>query len=549
MILSVTVTLGVWVAVVMFLITRGSASPELATSRITPVEAVTASSTTTSAVRPRLAPPPTAVRPAPATGVDSDLTSDHVTTPASDDAVSAGQWAKAIGAVKLINYYPSADGWTYMWTRWDPTTMAHDFGTIAAMGGNTVRLNVFPSVFGFPTPTATMEGELESAVDLAAAHGLKVQLSLFDWWNAYNDTADSTAWAGAVLAPFASSPDIAFIDLQNEINTAQPAAMAWAREELPVVEHLAGSVPVTVSIPSAPADLRALIAGLGPSQPDFYDVHYYGPLGGAYADLSADQSIASPRALFVGETGYSTTEDSELSTASAETIQALYLNSAEWAAADLHLAPAAPWMLEDLVPAAFPPTANLEPSKTGFGLLRSDGSPKPAASVIADVFATGTVPALVDPNFLSGTMEQPVGWLPTNPSQGELSWSASVSDAGGGSVELASTGSDPSAVPGFDTVVAPVPTVPGQAFTVWAWAKGSQATGTNDVAIVWFGDRGNYISLAHSPVLPPGSTGWTRLAVTSDAPSGADYAEVRISSSDNRGTVWFSNSGATVASQ
>ena len=547
-ILSVSVTLAVTVAAAVFLIARGDTRPEFAAGQTAGAAAVKASSSITkSAMHRAAAGQPTTVPPTSTTMTNSGVDSPRSSAPAPGDVVPDGQKVAAIGAIKLMNYYPSADAWTYMWTRWDPRTIAHDFGTIAAMGGNTVRLNVFPSAFGFPTPTATMESELESTVDLAAAHDLRVQLALFDWWTDYSDIADSTSWARAVLAPFMSSPDVAFIDLRNEINTADPTAMAWARAELPVVERLAGSVPVTVSIPSSPTNLRALIADLGASQPDFYDVHYYDPLGGAYAELSVERPIAAPRPLFVGETGYSTTEGPSLSTASAETTQALYLSSVEWAATELHLAPAAPWILEDLVPSGFPPQADSDPLQSGFGLLRSDGSPKPAAGVIADVFATGTVPTLVDPNFISGATNQPVGWLPTNPTQGQLSWDAGVSHAGGGSVELASTGNDRSVVPGFQTTFVPVPVYPGQVFTAWAWAKGAQVTGSNEVDIVWFGENGNYISLSRSPAVLPGTTDWSRLVVSSNAPSGAEYAEVKLSSSDNTGSVWFSNAGAMVA--
>lgn len=523
--------------VVAVLITRGSTRPVVAAS---PTITRPSAGTTTTTDRPEA----TVVAGTAVTSTTRPVTTTSQGVPTG--ATDPGRWAAAVAGFRLVNYYPSDDAWTYMWTRWDPTTIGQDFATIAAMGANTVRLNVFPSTFGFPTPSGAMMRELESAVDLAAAHGLRVQLALFDWWNSYEDISDSTLWARAVLAPFASSPEVAFIDLRNEIDVTNPAAMAWARVELPVVERLAGTVPVTLSVPSAPPILRSLVDALGSSQPEFYDVHYYGPLGGAYAVLAADRIIAGSRPLYVGETGYSTAGHGLLA-ASAETNQALYLNSAEWAAAQLHLAPAAPWILEDLVPSGFPTAAVFQPYKTGYGLLRSDGSPKEAADVIRGDFQSGTVSPVLDPQFLTGTAAQPAGWLPVNPAQGQLSWVAGVSAGDGGSVELAATGADRSAVPAFATTLAPAPLHPGQLFTAWAWAKGTAVTGANEVDIAWFGPDGDYLSLRRSPVLPAGTTDWTRLTVTAPAPTGASYAQVRLSSSGNSGAVWFSDVGVGIA--
>jgi len=36
--------------------------------------------------------------------------------------------------------------------------------------------------------------------------------------------------ARAVLAPYVGDPRIAFVELRNEIETTDPAAMAWTRE-------------------------------------------------------------------------------------------------------------------------------------------------------------------------------------------------------------------------------------------------------------------------------------------------------------------------------
>jgi hypothetical protein len=443
-----------------------------------------------------------------------------------------------------------------MWTKWDPATLNHDFAAISQLGGNAVRVNVFPSVTGFPQPSAAMEGELEAAVSLAVAHGLTVQLTLFDWWYDYMDISGSVTWARAVLAPFASSPAIAFIDLHNEITVSNGAAMSWAKALIPVIQQAAGSIPVTVSVPSTPATVAGLKAALGVAQPDFYDAHYYGPIGGAYADLAADQAIAAPRPLFIGETGYSTTQDPNAPTATAETNQALYLASAEWATSALGLPAAAPWTLQDFTLAAFPAAATYRPIQAGFGLLRTDGSAKPAAGVVSTRFATGTNPALLDPEFSQApAMTQrawltahplPVGWLAGGSAAGKITWAPGVSASGGGSVELSGTAGNQGSVLAVTTQPAVVPTPAARVATAWAWVKGVGATGTNQVVIAWFGAGGNYLGLGRSSSLGMGASSWTRLVVTSSAPAGAQYARMALQSSGNTGAVWFSDAGFTM---
>src|SRR5207237_67080 len=86
---------------------------------------------------------------------------------------------------------------------------------------------VHPTAFGYPTPTATMQSRLANVVALAASHGLRVELSLFDGYVSYRDTAGSDQWAQAILAPYANDPRIAFVEVHNEINPSDSVAMSW----------------------------------------------------------------------------------------------------------------------------------------------------------------------------------------------------------------------------------------------------------------------------------------------------------------------------------
>jgi hypothetical protein len=428
-----------------------------------------------------------------------------------------------------------------MWENWDLAALDRDFGEIAALHANAVRIIIQPSAFGYPKPHPVMVSRLAAAVASARSHGLKVQLTLFDKWGGYADLAGSTSWATTVLTPYRNDPEIAFVELRNEVDPADAGEMRWVRSELPVVKGLAGSIPVTVSVTGSDtsAVLTALKTALGPAQPDFYDVHYYGNPSDAYAQLAQDKAIASPSALFVGEVGMSTAPVPGQTEALTESAQDMFLRSVEWATEALGLPGAAPWMLQDLAAGAIPSQGQMASDQSHYGLLRVDGSDKPAALSIAQFFRTGVVSTQFNGAFADESGGQPLDWTPYDAAQGTLTWDGTVSHSGAGSVSLSNTGGSSTAVPAYETSPIIVPTHPGQTFQATAWAMGSAATGSNLIAISWFDANRVYLGQAESAHLPSGTTPWEQLTVTSAAPPGAAYEEVHLKSAHNTGTVWF----------
>jgi hypothetical protein len=479
----------------------------------------------------------------PASGCTGSQTSTAVPTAAPRPPI-----AKQLMSLRLVSYYPADAAWTNMWTNWQPDRIDRDLCGIAALGANAVRIIVQPGVFGFPRPAAAMLDRLSSVVGIAAAHGLRVQLTLFDWWSDYSDLPGSDAWAKAVLQRFRGDFRIAFCELKNEINVDDVNAMSWARHEIPVIRAALGSVPVTVSVSGdSPAmALAGLKAGLGSRQPDFYDVHYYGEPGAAFAQLSAARAEVAPAALFVGETG----ESSQAADSPAgDAQQDLYLRAVEWAAMRAGLPLAAPWMYTDLVPAAVPAAAatdaagGIAADQLYFGLIRADGAAKPAAQSMRRIFSGQTVPLGFNNGFSVGHAGLPDGWQSTAaeapPGTGMFAWDPSVGHYAPGSARLSRTSAAANPVPAFYTTPVTQPTHAGEKFRLTAWAKGIRTTGSNRVAISWFADDGTFLGENDSSSLQPGIVTWTTLSVTADTPPGAAYAQVRLQSEGNTGTVWF----------
>jgi endo-1,4-beta-mannosidase len=291
--------------------------------------------------------------------------------------------------LKEVNYYPADGAHTYMWSRFHPAAIDRDFGRIRALGANTVRIFVQPSVFGFPTVRPAMADRLSEVIGLAAKHSLRVHLTLFDWWSRFTDIHGSKKWVSSLMSRYRHDPHIAVVELQNEVDPRNREAVAWVTRMLRYLSTVMPGTSRTVSTASVPPGLFALFTHeLKSSPPDFWDYHYYGPAGDASAVLSRIKAIAAPRPLFVGETGYST-DGTPGDQAAREQAQAVYYRAVFTAAAALRLPAPAPWILNDFFPGAIPPQSPAvhEPAQYGYGLFRLNGTPKPAAAIVRSAFS------------------------------------------------------------------------------------------------------------------------------------------------------------------
>jgi endo-1,4-beta-mannosidase len=294
-----------------------------------------------------------------------------------------------VGDLKEVNYYPAAGGHTYMWSRFDPTAIDRDFARIRALGANTVRIFIQPSVFGFPTVRPVMADRLSEVIGLAAKHSLRVHLTLFDWWSTYTDIDGSKEWVSSLLSRYRDDPRIAVVEPQNEVDPRNREAVAWVSTMLPYLSTVMPGTLRTVSVASVPPEVFALFTHeLKKSPPDFWDYHYYGPAGDALSVLSRIKALAAPRPLFVGETGYST-DGTSGDQAAQEQAQAAYYRAVFAAAAALGLPTPAPWILNDFSPGGIPPESPAvdESAQYGYGLFQLDGTPKPAAAVVSRAFS------------------------------------------------------------------------------------------------------------------------------------------------------------------
>jgi hypothetical protein len=451
--------------------------------------------------------------------------------------------------LRVVSYYPADAGWTLMWEHWRPERIAADFRRLRGLNANTVRLIVFPERFGYPLPTERYADRLAQAVDLARAAGLHVQLTLFDWWYDYLDRTGSKRWLRALLAPYVGDARVAFVELRNEIDTADAAAVEWARELVPWLRGYLRGVPVTISVAAADSvgGVRALARGLGPaSRPDFFTAHYF--TGGGELAASVFERLrraAAPTPLWIGELGYPTSSAvsgySALprTSSSQEAAQSHFLKTGFEAARRVGLPAPGIWILDDFAPAAIPPSdvSAREPEYT-FGLFRADGSPKLAAGTVRRLFRRG--PEL----GFNGGFEQAV--TGDDGSQRPAMWAAigldgmaverdtNVAHTGEVSVRLRSA-----AAAYGQLSVAPIETAvrEGRCAEAAAWSRGRAAAGRVRLVIGWFDASFRRVA-RRSDRLPLEGGRWRHARVRACPPRGAVYARILVEAVGLQGVAW-----------
>ena len=464
---------------------------------------------------------------------------------AKDGSLRRQQVADMIAGLRVVNYYPAANGWTLMWTNWQPAVINSDFAKIRNLGANTVRVIVFPSVFGWPTTSSTMAARFADMLAMAAANGLGVQLTLFDWWGGYSEISQSRTWLSSLLQPYRTDPEIRMVELQNEVDPADAAQVAWLRALLPTLRSVMPQTPITVSVSGTegPAGFTQLLSELDGAPLDVADMHYYGSEGSAYGWMLAAKQAAGSLPLFVGEIGDAVTDD-------GAGLQAAELDQAYWyqvvfAAARAAGVPApAPWILNDFEPTAIP--GGSTPEQYDFGLYTTAGQPLPAAAVVRDAF-TGQPSDISNLDFsLAGENGLPMLWSTSLPAQGVLAYDATVGYQHPGSVSLSATQLSPLGAPSFYLV--PVnPAISGQLWNVNVWAKGVDVNGTAQLALAWFNSAGEFLGNSNSPALQQGNPGWTDLLVSARVPAEATSVQIVLKSYDVAGTVWFADAQIAVS--
>ncbi|MFD1366825.1 glycoside hydrolase 5 family protein [Actinoplanes sichuanensis] len=440
----------------------------------------------------------------------------------------------AVQSARSLNYYPSDAGWSAMWTGFDAVKIDADLAKVAALGADTVRVIVFPQAFGWPTPKPEYAEKLRKFVSIADAHGLTVKVTLFDWWSGYNEVGNSVNWAKSVLAPYVDDRRVIAVELKNEFQPADTAAVTWVKQVIPAIRSWAPNLPLTLSVDggTGATGMAQIKSSLTATPLDYYDFHFYGSSERALAEIRKAQAAVAPSPVVIGETGVS-------SAVVSEGEQGAYLARVFRAAATAGVGSVSPWTLNDFASGAIPPNSQVStmPAQYKFGLYRADGTAKFAATVVSSWWNTGVLPnSLLNLGFEAAASDSP--WRLANTDAGAPVIVSDLARSGTRSARFAGTTRTAAGLPSMVTS----PITPVQAGYRWraeAYARGANATGVTEIALSWFDVNGKWISQNTSNRLPAGNSSWTKLVVEAVAPAGATSVQLHLKSGDNTGTVWF----------
>lgn len=286
-----------------------------------------------------------------------------------------------------INYYPQATPWARFWPEYDPAIIDRDFARIADLKLNTIRIFVPFEQFGGPALDPAMRDRLTDLLDRAESHGLKVIVTLFDFRTDYNPLLwpQSDRQLEALLTAFASNRTILAWDIKNEPDRDYAAAgqtivESWLRHTLRQARAYDPYHLLTIgwSTPTAAAALT--------EQVDVVSLHFYDYADRYAAQYAALRATAPDKPIALTEFGLPTWNSFVMPNGHSEPEQAQYYADLLAATRRSDSVGYMAWTLHDFDHAP-PDVAGGWPWQTGpqrhLGVLRADGSAKPAAALLA----------------------------------------------------------------------------------------------------------------------------------------------------------------------
>ncbi len=289
--------------------------------------------------------------------------------------------------VSGVNYYPRESPFEFFWPEYDSATVAEDLDRIVTLDADSIRIFLpFDQLGGRWTTPEDLVSVLD-LLDLAEQRDLGVVVTLFDGRTDHRtDKWDSDrAHLATVIPALAEHPALIMWDIKNEPDrdigangVSEQLMYAWLGEMAHEVRELDEATPLTVGWSTPQAALAA------PVQTDVVSYHYYGPTKELPALGRAVRQHAGGRPVLLTEYGLPTW-NSIFPGGHTEAEQAAYVGEIRAIEETAEVDGSMIWTLWDL--RFGPADAGRFPWNTGpqksLGLLRSDGSPKPAAAFIA----------------------------------------------------------------------------------------------------------------------------------------------------------------------
>ena len=315
--------------------------------------------------------------------------------------------------LKGTNFYPKDQPWGDMWSRWNGEVTRQDLARAAEIGINSIRVLIpYKPANGWTDkdtgqPNAEYVGELRQLVQIAGDLNMKVVIALFDFYDPSEDNPTQGSAAEArnklylegIIPVFASDDRVLAWDLHNEPDQyttwndlRKPEVMIeWMGRMRDEVRRLDSNHPITVGMrqydnlfvadaSGAPPLGKSATGRTAADLSDFLSFHSYNA-----GDM--DWQIAyvkghTDRPVVLQEAGWPTGPPCQQPDYS-ESRQTLLYDLMIKAARKGDLAGFMQWQLWDLYPGASS-GGGRETNEDYFGLLRHDGTWKPAMPLFRD---------------------------------------------------------------------------------------------------------------------------------------------------------------------
>jgi hypothetical protein len=314
--------------------------------------------------------------------------------------------------LKGFNFYPKDQPWADMWTQWDGEAARRDLARAADVGANTVRVLVpFTPQTGWTDKTTgevkpVYLNQLQQLVQIAGDLKMKVIVALFDFYDPGTDPATppqvdarSKLYLQGIIPTFANDDRVLAWDIHNEPenyeswrdDNKQREFIAWMDSMAKEIRRLDSNHPITIGMAQYDnlfvADASGApypeepVRGLSPSDiSDFLSFHSYN--GGNIDWQIAYIDMHSQKPIVLQETGWPSGPPCTEPEYTEDQQTFLYRLMVE-GAKKRDLTGLLGWQLWDFQPGASM-GAGRESHEDFFGLLRRDGTWKPAMSLLRD---------------------------------------------------------------------------------------------------------------------------------------------------------------------
>lgn len=282
-----------------------------------------------------------------------------------------------------VNYYPASASWKDFWTEFPVSQIKSDLEILQKINVNSVRIFLNHDYFSDVDTQSDANAKLKVFLDICAAKDIKVLVTLFDLRPDYtlSNLKRDAAHIDQLLAPVSEHPAILGVDIKNQADLDFPSwgqgvVEGWLTVMARHIQIHYPDLPVTVgwSNPNSALGLKDVV--------DFVTYHEYGNVDGFADRLESIKSQVQNKPVMITELG-STIWSPFRSTTSAELKQAKRLEKqlAQSTAANGVFV----WTLNDFDHVGSDIVGRRpwrKAQQRHFGLIRADGSARPAKDVL-----------------------------------------------------------------------------------------------------------------------------------------------------------------------